>query len=151
MAQPKKIVNDPADVVEQLLDGIVAAAGGGIIPLGPTGALAKRSLKEGKVGLLIGGGSGHEPFFPGFIGDNLADGAACGRIFAAPTPDVMLTVTKALDKGLGVLYLYGNYAGDNMNFDLAAELAAEEGITVKTVRVWESSSQFGSAKLRTAA
>ena len=82
MAQPKKIVNDPADVVEQLLDGIVAAAGGGIIPLGPTGALAKRSLKEGKVGLLIGGGSGHEPLFPGFIGDNLADGAACGRCAA---------------------------------------------------------------------
>ena len=137
MARPKKIVNDPADVVEELLDGVVAASGGKIVPLGPVGALAKSNLIEGKVGLLIGGGSGHEPLFPGFIGENLADGAACGRIFAAPTPDVILETTRALNKGKGVLYLYGNYAGDNMNFDLAAELAGEEGICVETVRVWD--------------
>lgn len=137
MDQPKKIINDPADVVEELLEGIVAASGGRIVPLGQAGALVKSSLKEGKVGLLIGGGSGHEPLFPGFIGDNLADGAACGRIFAAPTPDVILEATRALNKGRGVLYVYGNYAGDNMNFDLAAEMAAEEGIAVDTVRVWD--------------
>jgi dihydroxyacetone kinase-like protein len=89
------------------------------------------------VGLLIGGGSGHEPLFPAFIGDNLADGAACGHIFAAPTPNVILAATRALDQGQGVLYLYGNYSGDNMNFDIAAEMAAEEGIETRTVRVWD--------------
>jgi dihydroxyacetone kinase-like protein len=67
----------------------------------------------------------------------MADGAACGNIFAAPTPDVILEATKALDQGRGVLYLYGNYAGDNMNFDIAAEMVAEEGIETRTVRIWD--------------
>jgi dihydroxyacetone kinase-like protein len=75
--------------------------------------------------------------FHGFIGENLADGAACGNIFAAPTPDVILEATRSLDQGRGVLYLYGNYAGDNMNFDIAAEMAADEGIETRTVRVWD--------------
>jgi dihydroxyacetone kinase-like protein len=73
--------------------------------------------------------------FHGFVGDGMADGAACGSIFAAPTPDVILAVTRAVDRGRGVLYLYGNYAGDIMNFDIGAELAAEAGIQVRTVRV----------------
>ena len=88
--------------------------------------VAVTHLPAGKVGLLIGGGSGHEPLFAGFVGVNMADGAVAG-IFAAPTPDLILEGTRALDQGNGVLYLYGNYPGDNMNFDLAAELAAEEG------------------------
>ena len=67
----------------------------------------------------------------------MGDGAACGNIFAAPTPDVILAGTQALNQGKGVLYLYGNYAGDNMNFDIAAEMAADEGIEVKTVRIWD--------------
>ncbi len=87
--------------------------------------------------MLIGGGSGHEPVFHGFIGDRLADGAACGNIFAAPTPDIILETTRAVNRGRGVLYLYGNYAGDIMNFDIAAEMAADEGIEVKTVRIWD--------------
>jgi dihydroxyacetone kinase-like protein len=94
-------------------------------------------LPEGKEGLLIGGGSGHEPLFPCFVGDNLADAAACGHVFAAPSPDVILAATRAAHRGQGVLYLYGNYAGDNLNFDMAAELAAEEGIATRTVRVWD--------------
>jgi dihydroxyacetone kinase-like protein len=89
------------------------------------------------VGLLIGGGSGHEPLFPGLVGEGMADGAACGNIFAAPTPNVILQATRALNQGKGVLYLYGNYAGDNMNFDIAAEMAADEGIAIRTVRVWD--------------
>jgi dihydroxyacetone kinase-like protein len=100
-------------------------------------ALVKTSLPAGKVGLLIGGGSGHEPLFHGFIGENMGDGAACGNIFAAPTPDVILEATRALNQGNGVLYLYNNYAGDNMNFDIAAEMAAEQGIEVQTVRIWD--------------
>lgn len=137
MNQAKKIFNNPQDVVSELLEGLVEAYHGEVKQLEGVMALVKTSLPEGKVGLLIGGGSGHEPLFHGFIGENLADGAACGNIFAAPTPDVILQVTRALNQGRGVLYLYGNYAGDNMNFDIAAEMAAEEGIETKTVRVWD--------------
>ena len=137
MNKAKKILNDPKEVVSELLEGLVEANHGEVKQLEGVMALVKTSLPEGKVGLLIGGGSGHEPLFHGFIGENLADGAACGNIFAAPTPDVILEVTRALDQGRGVLYLYGNYAGDNMNFDIAAEMAAEEGIETKTVRVWD--------------
>jgi len=137
MSQPKKILNDPQDVVAELLEGLVAAYGGTVRLLGVTGSLAKTGLPEGKVGLLIGGGSGHEPLFPGFIGENMADGAACGNVFAAPTPDVILETSRALDQGRGVLYLYGNYEGDNLNFDMAAELAADEGIETRTVRIWD--------------
>jgi dihydroxyacetone kinase-like protein len=137
MNQAKKIFNNPQDVVSELLEGLVEAYHGEVKQIEGVMALVKTSLPEGKVGLLIGGGSGHEPLFHGFIGENLADGAACGNIFAAPTPDVILEVTRALNQGRGVLYLYGNYAGDNMNFDIAAEMAAEEGIETKTVRVWD--------------
>ena len=137
MNQAKKIFNNPQDVVSELLEGLVEAYHGEVKQLEGVTALVKTNLPEGKVGLLIGGGSGHEPLFHGFIGENLADGAACGNIFAAPTPDVILEVTRALNQGRGVLYLYGNYAGDNMNFDIAAEMAAEEGIETKTVRVWD--------------
>ena len=137
MGNVKKVINDPRDVVSELLEGLVAANHGRIRKLEGVTALAKSTLPPGKVGLLIGGGSGHEPLFHGFIGHNLADGAACGNIFAAPTPDVILAVTQALDQGKGVLYLYGNYAGDNMNFDIAAELAADVGIETRTVRIWD--------------
>ncbi len=133
----KKILNDPKNVVAELLDGILEASNGKIKKLKGVNALIKTEIPEGKVGLLIGGGSGHEPLFPGFIGKNLADGAACGHIFAAPSPDIILEATKALNRSKGVLYLYGNYAGDNMNFDIAAELAEEEGIEIKTVRIWD--------------
>lgn len=137
MKQVKKIINDPRNVVTELLEGIVEAYHGKIKPLSSVQALVKSNIPEGKVALLIGGGSGHEPLFPEFIGENMADGAACGNIFAAPTPDIIFEVTKVLDQGRGVLYLYGNYAGDNMNFDIATEMAEEEGIQVKTVRVWD--------------
>jgi len=137
MMPAKKIINHPRNVVPELLEGLVEAYHGKVMKLEGFAALVKFSLPEGKVGLLIGGGSGHEPLFHGFIGENLADGAACGNIFAAPTPDVILEATRALDQGYGVLYLYGNYAGDNMNFDIAAEMAADEGIQIQTIRVWD--------------
>jgi dihydroxyacetone kinase-like protein len=137
MKKAKKIINDPKKVVPELLEGLVEAYRGKVKKLAGVNVLVKSNLPEGKVGLLIGGGSGHEPLFPGFIGENMADGAACGNIFAAPTPDVILEATRALNQGQGVLYLYGNYAGDNMNFDIAAEMAADEGIETKTVRVWD--------------
>ena len=137
MKKAKKIMNDPKKVVPELLEGLIEAYHGEIKKLEGVNALVKSSLPQGKVGLLVGGGSGHEPLFHGFVGENLADGAACGNIFAAPTPDVILEATRALNQGQGVLYLYGNYAGDNMNFDIAAEMAADEGIQTKTVRIWD--------------
>jgi dihydroxyacetone kinase-like protein len=88
---------------------------------------------EAKVALLIGGGSGHEPMYTAFVGENLADGAVCGHIFAAPTPDGIVEATRAVDRGRGVLYVYGNYAGDNMNVKLAIKQAAAHGLIVKTV------------------
>ncbi len=137
MGHPKKIVNDPKQVVRELLEGLELAYQSRLKRLPDVQALVKKDLPPGKVGLLIGGGSGHEPLFHGFVGENMGDGAAAGNIFAAPTPDCVLAATKALDQGNGVLYLYGNYAGDNMNFDIAAELAADEGIKTKTVRIWD--------------
>jgi dihydroxyacetone kinase-like protein len=148
MKRPKKIINDPRQVVQELLEGLVEANGGRIKPLGSVQALVKTDIPKDKVGLLIGGGSGHEPLFHGFIGDRMADGAACGNIFAAPTPDVILEVTKAVHRGRGVLYLYGNYAGDNMNFDIAAEMAADEGIEVKTVRIWDDVASAPPARIQ---
>jgi dihydroxyacetone kinase-like protein len=137
MNKAKKIVNDPKNVVSELLEGLVLAYHGRIKKLEDVNALVKTHLPEGKVGLLIGGGSGHEPLFHGFVGENMGDGAACGNIFAAPTPDIILEATRALNQGSGVLYLYNNYAGDNMNFDIASELAEDEGIKVRTVRIYD--------------
>jgi dihydroxyacetone kinase-like protein len=137
MNRPKKILNDPSRVVTETLDGLVLASDGRLVRLQGTDAIVRSHIPDGKVALLIGGGSGHEPLFPGFVGENLADGAACGQVFAAPSPDLVLAATRAVHRGRGVLYMYGNYAGDNMNFDIGAELAADAGITVRTVRVWD--------------
>ncbi len=139
----KKVLNDPKNVVPEMLEGLVASYHGKVKLLPGVNAFVKTGIPEGKVGLLIGGGSGHEPLFHGFVGDNMGDGAACGNIFAAPTPDIILEATRAVNKGNGVLYLYGNYAGDNMNFDIAAEMAAEENINVKTIRIWDDVASAG--------
>jgi len=131
----KKILNDPAKVVDEALEGIVLASDG-IATLVPGRTIVLRTAKRtGKPALLIGGGSGHEPMFSGYVGPGLADGAVCGQVFAAPSPDLVLDATKAVDGGRGVLFVYGNYAGDVMNFDMGAELAADDGIETRTVRV----------------
>lgn len=100
-------------------------------------ALMRSDMPDDKVALLIGGGSGHEPMYTAYVGEGWADVSVLGNIFAAPTPDNILAATKAVDRGRGVLYVYGNYAGDNMNFDMAAELAEMEGIQTRTVRVMD--------------
>ena len=137
MSKSKKFLNNPKNIVPEVLDGLVAASLGRITRLDGLNAVLVTELSPQKVGLLIGGGSGHEPLFSGFVGKNMADVAIAGNIFAAPTPDLILAGTEALSQGNGVIYLYGNYAGDNMNFDIAAELAADEGIQTRTVRVWD--------------
>ena len=135
MRPAKKILNDPRDAVAQMIEGLELANDGKVRRLPGIDALVKTDIPDGKVALLIGGGSGHEPIFHGFIGTNMADGAACGQVFAAPAPDIIYEAAKAVHRGKGVLFLYGNYAGDNMNFDIAAEMLADDGIDVRTVRV----------------
>lgn len=137
MGMAKKLLNDPRNVVTELLDGLVLAANGDLVRLDGRSVVMRPNIPAGKVGLIIGGGSGHEPLFPGFVGENLADAAVCGDVFAAPSPDLICDAVTAVDKGAGVLFVYGNYSGDNMNFDIAAELAADDGHQTRTVRVWD--------------
>ena len=130
----KKLINDPLQVADELLEGLVDAYDGQCSKVG-TRSIVKNDIADNKVALLVGGGSGHEPIYHGLVGTNLADGAACGDIFAAPSPDIVLEATQAVNRGNGVLYLYGNYAGDVLNFDIGAELAEEEGIKIETVLI----------------
>ena len=135
MANPKKILNDPKKVVAEMIDGLVLANDGRVRKLPDHAAIVRTDLPDSKVALLIGGGSGHEPLFHGFVGRNMGDGAACGQVFAAPAPDIIYEAANAVHRGKGILFLYGNYAGDNMNFDIAAEMLEDDGIDVRTVRV----------------
>jgi len=131
----KKIINNGADAVDEMLAGILAAHPNHLKRVEGTArsVVAVDGPRKGKVGLVIGGGSGHEPSFVGFVGRGLADGAAIGNVFASPPPDPVLECAKAVNGGAGVLFMYGNYAGDVMNFDMAAEMAAMEDIEVRTV------------------
>lgn len=133
----KKIINDDPDkLVEEMLEGYLSAYGNLYQAVPDVNGFVVKNRKD-KVALVIGGGSGHEPLFPGFVGNGLADAAAMGNIFASPNPATILEVAKAADNGKGVLFVYGNYAGDNLNFDMAEELANDEGIKTSSVRVWD--------------
>jgi len=131
----KKIINDGSRAVDEMLDGILAAHPRHLrrIEGSPRSIVAVDGPRPGKVGLVVGGGSGHEPTFLGFVGRGLADAAAVGNVFASPPPDPILECAKAASGGAGVIFMYGNYAGDVMNFDMAAEMAAMEDIEVRTV------------------
>jgi len=131
----KKLINNPDNIIEEMLEGILAAHPEHLFQHADNtrAIIAKNGPRKGKVGLMIGGGSGHEPTFIGFVGKGLADAAAIGNVFASPPPDPALACTQAINGGEGVLYMYGNYAGDVMNFDMAAEMAALDGIEVRTV------------------
>jgi len=131
----KKVLNDRKKVVAEMIDGLVLANDGRVRKLPKHNAIVRTDLPDSKVALLIGGGSGHEPLFHGFVGKNMGDGAACGQVFAAPSPDIIYEAAKAVHRDKGILFLYGNYAGDNMNFDMASEMLDEDGIEVRTVRV----------------
>ncbi len=134
----KKLINNPTVVVEEMIEGYVKAYPKHVRQLeeNARALVTAKETREGKVGVLIGGGSGHEPAFMGYVGSGMADGVAVGNIFASPPPDPILEATKAIDKGEGVIYIYGNYAGDVMNFGMAAELAdLESGIRVGSVLV----------------
>jgi dihydroxyacetone kinase-like protein len=133
----KKLINDPFKVTVESIEGYVRAYPDIVRLVGPHVVARKNAPIQGKVGVVVGGGSGHEPLFLGWVGYGMADAAVLGEVFAAPPSRLILEGTRAADGGEGVLYVYGNYAGDNMNFDMAAETAREEGIATETVRVWD--------------
>ncbi len=118
----KKVINNPKDVVQETITGYLMMHPGEFEQIEGYTAIVKTKLDPDKVGLVIGGGSGHEPIFLEFIGKGYPDAVAMGNIFAAPSPDIILAATKAVDRGKGVLYVYGNYAGDNLNFDMACRI-----------------------------
>ncbi|MGV8989665.1 MAG: bifunctional sugar-binding transcriptional regulator/dihydroxyacetone kinase subunit DhaK [Cypionkella sp.] len=131
----KKLINNPGAIVDESLEGAVLAHAHLIAPIGGSlrSLVARDGPRPGKVGLVIGGGAGHEPGFLGYVGRGLADAVAVGNVFASPPPDPILACTLAANGGAGVLYVYGNYSGDVMNFDTAAEMAQAQGIPVRTI------------------
>lgn len=132
----KKLVNDPEAVVREALEGIAAAHPDTLrVSFDPAFIARADAPVSGKVGILSGGGSGHEPLHGGFVGRGMLDVACPGAVFTSPTPDQMLAATQAVDGGAGVLHIVKNYTGDVMNFETAAELAAAEGSEVESVLV----------------
>jgi dihydroxyacetone kinase-like protein len=133
MALTQKLINDGNAAVDEMLTGILAAHGDHLIRASPRAVVARHGPRPGKVALVIGGGSGHEPTFLGFVGKGLADAAAVGNVFASPPPQPAVDAALAVQGGAGVLFMYGNYAGDVMNFDMACELLEMEGVETRTV------------------
>ena len=129
----KKLINAPEAVVDEALAGMTAAHGDLLRVIEPNVVVRADAPKQGKVGVISGGGSGHEPMHGGFVGMGMLDAACPGAVFTSPVPDQMLAATKAVDGGAGVLHIVKNYTGDVMNFELAAELAQAEGIEVASV------------------
>lgn len=130
----RKLINDPDRLIAELVEGMISAHPGLLCVEGDTGRaiVARNGPRPGKVGIVVGGGSGHEPAFAGYVGKGLADAAPLGNIFASPSPAQIMDAGFAADGGAGVLFLYGNYTGDVMNFDMATESLAEHGITAKS-------------------
>ena len=130
----KKLINNPEDVVTEELQGLAAAHADLVrVQFGPNVVVRADAPVQGKVGLVSGGGSGHEPMHGGFVGQGMLDAACPGEVFTSPTPDQMLDATKAVDGGAGVLHIVKNYTGDVMNFEMSADLARGEGIDVEAV------------------
>jgi len=132
----KKIINRPEDFVDEMLAGILAAHPAQLRATADPRAIVRADAPVGgQVAILTGGGSGHLPVFLGYVGQGLAHGVAVGNVFSSPSAETMLEATRAVQGGAGCLYLYGNYQGDTMNFDMAAEMAAMDDIRVETVLV----------------
>ena len=133
MAPTQKLINDGNRTVDEMLVGVLAAHPNHLTLAAPRAIVARHGPRPGKVALVIGGGSGHEPTFLGFVGKGLADAAAVGNVFASPPPQPVVDAALATHGGAGVLFMYGNYAGDVMNFDMASELLEMEGVEARTV------------------
>lgn len=133
----KKIINHPDNVVSEMMEGFIAANSRHFVKHPEVNGVLSKHPRKGKVALVIGGGSGHEPMFSGFVGHGLADAAACGKVFASPNPDTVMKTALAVHDGEGVLFVYGNYAGDNLNFDMGEEFLNSKGVKTAHVRVWD--------------
>lgn len=131
----KKIINQPDQCVSEAMEGFLAA-NREYVQVEGASAIRVREIRE-KPAMIVGGGSGHEPLFGYFVGENLADASVAGSVFTSPDPGSILQAAQAVERGKGLLFVYGNYSGDNMNFDMAAEMLGDMGVTVRTVRVWD--------------
>jgi len=133
----KKIINNPENFVDETVEGIILAYGDKVKLLNDDKRilLTNYPVEKGKVGIVTAGGSGHLPVFLGYVGQGMLDGCAIGNVFASPSSQKMADMIKACDYGSGVLCLYGNYGGDNMNFDMACELVEFDDVETRTVRV----------------
>ncbi|MFS1303846.1 dihydroxyacetone kinase subunit DhaK [Streptosporangium longisporum] len=131
----KKLINDAGTVVPDALRGVAAAHPGLRVDVDNQIVFRASGPRTGKVGLVSGGGSGHEPLHGGFVGYGMLDAACAGEVFTSPVPDQMIEATSAVDGGAGVLHIVKNYTGDVLNFRMAAELSAEEGVRVESVLV----------------
>ncbi|GEK60015.1 dihydroxyacetone kinase subunit DhaK [Marinococcus halophilus] len=130
----KKLINGVDQIVSEMVEGLVAAHPDKLRAIENTNVIVRADAPvQGKVALISGGGSGHEPAHAGYVGEGLLDAAVSGEVFTSPTPDQVLEAIKAVDSGAGVLLIVKNYSGDVMNFDMAADLAEAEDITVKQV------------------
>jgi dihydroxyacetone kinase-like protein len=130
----KKLINAPDAVLRESLEGVELAYGDRVrVSYDPPFVVRADAPVEGKVGVVSGGGSGHEPMHGGFVGLGMLDAACPGEVFTSPTPDQMMEATKAVNGGAGVLHIVKNYTGDVMNFDMAADLAKAEGVEVEAV------------------
>ena len=128
----KKILNRPEDVVEEMISGLVDAHDDVVYRVGDSRVVARKYEGKGKVGLISGGGSGHEPSHAGFVGKGMLSAAVCGDVFTSPTVDQVYEAVKAADKGAGVFMVIKNYTGDVMNFEMAKEMAEGDNIKVET-------------------
>ncbi|TWE10192.1 dihydroxyacetone kinase subunit DhaK [Rudaeicoccus suwonensis] len=129
----KKLINDPSDVVTEALTGMALAEPGLRVDADQRVVYRAEPKDAGKVALVSGGGSGHEPMHGGFVGFGMLDAACAGEVFTSPVPDQILAATREVDRGAGVLHIVKNYTGDVMNFEMAAELAAADDVQVQTV------------------
>lgn len=131
----KKIINNPSNVIQDMVKGMTLANGEQWVQIEDTNVIRRKELSSGKVGLVSGGGSGHEPAHAGYVGKGMLDAAVVGEVFTSPTPDQIFEAIKAVDQGQGVLLIVKNYTGDVLNFEMAGELAEAEGIRVEQVIV----------------
>lgn len=131
----KKVINKPTDVVDEMLKGLCFVHSDLVERLDGFEVITRKAEKSGKVALISGGGSGHEPSHAGFVGEGMLSAAVCGAVFTSPTPDQVLEAIKAADEGAGVFMVIKNYSGDIMNFEMAQEMAEMEGIQVASVVV----------------
>jgi dihydroxyacetone kinase-like protein len=131
----RKLINDPRNAVDEYLEGFIDAHSNLVKRVHERGVASIDAPQQDRVAVVIGGGSGHKPAFVGYVGKGGAAGAVVGDVFTSPTPDMALAVAQAVDGGAGIVFSYGRYQGDILNFDMAADLAEAEGIRVETVLV----------------